>query len=225
VPTFFGRRYARSLEQVGRGEQVAGAVILLLTAGIVATFVAQLRTGPETVSEGVATDTRARSSPSRLLSFAPDGWRAPDKVDTYGPDALYQKIDGRADAFLDHGCVGLTFGTYTAKDNPERTVDVYVFEMRTPDDAEAVYRLEQPPEADAISLGTAGYGAGSAVFFYEQAYYVQVLPAGSDAADAVAAREIAARVADELRRGSARWEAASEVRERGAGRRSGRGQE
>ena len=224
MPTFFGRRYARSLGQVGRREQVVGAVILLSTVGIVATFVAQLRTGPAAF-ERVATDTRARSGPSPLLSSAPDGWRPPDKVDTYGPEELYQKIDGRADAFLDHGCVGLTFGTYTAKDNPERTVDVYVFEMRTPDDAEAVYRLEQPPEADAISLGTAGYGAGSAVFFYEQAYYVQVLPAGSDAADAVAAREIAARVADELRRGSARWEAASEVRGRGAGRRSGRGQE
>jgi len=225
VPTFFGRRYARSLEQVGRGEQVVGAVILLLTAGIVVAFVAQLRSGPEVAFEAGTMDTRARSGPLRLLSSAPDGWHAPNQIDTYGPDELYQKIDGRADTYLEHGCRGLTFGTYTAKDNPERTVDVYVFEMRTPGDAEAVYRLEKPAEADAVSLGTGAYGAGSAVFFYEQAYYVHVLPAGGDAAEAAAAREIAARVVEELRRGSARSEAATEARGRGVMRRAGRGQE
>ena len=200
MPTFFARRYLRRPEAVGRTEQVAGLVILLLAIGIVGGFVWHVSTAraPATESD-VQLPVPAVATPSNPFPGVDvPGWQAPVHVERFAPDELYQKIDGRADAYRQLGVVGLTFGTYTRSDDPARVVDVYWYDMGAPEQALAAFRAEQPPDAPAVAVGQAAYQVGGAVMFCQGAAYVQVMSSRPDDADAPVVRAIATRLAAQI---------------------------
>jgi len=213
MPTFFARRYARRVEQIGRPEKLIGLFVLLLLAGIVASFVGQVLTDrnylftvdPATFAEpGSVQPVGAPGDPARATvmtdSLFPDpgvdGWRAPVETRRFTPGNLHLKIDGRASIYLDFQVVSLTFGSYFHRADRGRTADVYWYNMGTPANALGLYRIEASPGATALSIGDRGYQAGTAVFFCKGASYVQILPSGLDEADAQAALAIADRIAE-----------------------------
>lgn len=197
MPTFLGRRYARPPEAVGTTEKVAGAFILLLLAGIIVAFGVHVATNRDYL---FAVDERDEAQPEEPASVFPqpgiDGWRSPAKVERFGADDLYIKIDGRADAYLGFHVVGLAFGTYVSASDPGQMVDVYWYDMGAPANAEAVYRSEEAPGAAVAPLGSAGYQVGGAVFFWKGSSYVQVLPSDPSLADVALkiAEQLAARI-------------------------------
>ena len=213
--TFFARRYMRRIEQVGNTEKVLGIVILLLAAAIVVAFVLQVATdrdylfsvdeqayAPAAPEPADAEPEAARRSTGQEENPFPDprleDWRPPLRVDRFTADNLYVKIDGRAEAYLRFHVVGLTFGTYWHEGDGERTVDVYWYDMGTPENALEMYRSEQPPDGTTIPIGRAGYQVGGAVFFCKASSYVQVLPSRPDDAAADAALRIAQRLAERI---------------------------
>ncbi len=145
--------------------------------------------------------SRHRDAPKPSNPF-PDaglpGWHTPRKVSRFTPDNLYQKINGRADAYLTFHVAGLTFGTYYHQTNTDRTVDVYWYDMGGPQNAFGMYRSEAPRDAAKVAIGREGYQAGGAVFFWKGASYVQVLPTSFDDGDARAALRIAQRLAQRI---------------------------
>ncbi len=213
--TFFARRYMRRIEQVGNTEKVLGIVILLLAAAIVVAFVLQVATdrdylfsvdeqayAPAAPEPADAEPEAARRSTGQEENPFPDprleDWRPPLRVDRFTADNLYVKIDGRAEAYLRFHVVGLTFGTYWHEGDGERTVDVYWYDMGTPENALEMYRSEQPPDGTTIPIGRAGYQVGGAVFFCKASSYVQVLPSRPDDAAAEGALRIAQRLAERI---------------------------
>jgi hypothetical protein len=124
-----------------------------------------------------------------------ENWRVPGEVSRYTPDTLYQKINGRADAFLQFHAVGLTFGTYYHGSDSNRFIDVYWYDMGEPVNAFGMYRAEAPPESTTASIGADGYETGGAVFFRKGSSYVQVLPVGLEEDDTGVALKIAERLA------------------------------
>jgi hypothetical protein len=216
MPTFFARRYMRPPEAVGRTEKTVGVVVLLFVAAVVAAFVYQVATDRDYLFEVddqayAATPTAGmRPGPGaepaaaqETQSLFPDpeleGWRAPRTVERFSADDLYVKIDGRADAYMKFGVVGLSFGRYYHEGDAERTVDVYWYDMGTPANALGMYRSEQAPNATPVSLGQAGYQVGGAVFFCQGSSYVQVMPSGLGDADARAALSIAEHLAKQIK--------------------------
>jgi len=213
--TFFARRYMRRIEQVGNTEKVLGIVILLLVAAVCVAFVLQVTTDRDylfSVDEQAyepgapeAADTEAetvrRSTGEKDNPFPHPGledWRPPSRVDRFTADNLYVKIDGRAEAYLRFQVVGLTFGVYRHVSDTGRTLDVYWYDMGTPENALGMYRSEQPPDATTIPIGRAGYQVGGAVFFCKASSYVQVLPSRPDDAAAEAALRIAEHLAERI---------------------------
>jgi hypothetical protein len=124
-----------------------------------------------------------------------EGWQRPERVSHYTPDTLYEKIDGRADAYLQFHVVGLTFGTYLHRSETDRMIDVYWYDMGKAENAMGIYRAEESPDGAPVSFGRDGYQVGGAVFFWKGPAYVQVLPVASDVDDAAVALEIAKRLA------------------------------
>jgi hypothetical protein len=124
-----------------------------------------------------------------------ENWATPRRVEHFTADNLHVKIDGRAAAYLEHGCVGLTVGTYRHESDGDRLIDVYWYDMGTPENALAMYRSEEAPEAAQVSIGWAGYQVGGAVFFCQGSSYVQVMPSRPGDAEAQAALSIAGRLA------------------------------
>jgi hypothetical protein len=199
MATFLARRYMRKLEQVSRTERIVGIVILLLLAGILAAFATQVATNRDYLFElDAAIDVAPRRTENPFPHAGVPGWRVPGSVAHFTPDTLYQKINGRADTYLQFHVVGLTFGSYAHETDSRRRVDVYWYDMGEPVNALGIYRAEAPPEATAVSIGAEGYHVGGAVFFRKGSSYVQVMAAGPGEADADAALEVARHVAERI---------------------------
>ncbi|MBU0640095.1 MAG: hypothetical protein KKB50_14615 [Planctomycetes bacterium] len=200
MPTLFGRRYVRPVEQISYAEKVAGALILLATLGLVVAFIIHVALGPAQPATPVFEETSAVSQPadSSNEAFFPDpgleGWAAPGRVEHYSAADLYQKINGRAEAYLEHNVASLTCGTYQHALDSGRAVDVYWYKMDTPADAMAMYSAEAPAEALTLELGDRGYQIGGAVFFCKDASYAQVVPTRLGKDDAAVALTIARRL-------------------------------
>jgi hypothetical protein len=212
MPTFFARGYARPTKAVGSTEKLLGLLILLLVVAVIAAFAFQVATDREhlfSVDEQAyalrpATEVRPQAEIAPAQANGGDnpfpdagleGWRAPAQVDRLDADNLYVEINGRAAAYLQHGCVGLMVGAYQYESDPDRAIDVYWYDMATPENALAMYRSEEAPDATPVAIGRAGYQVGGAVFFCKGSSYVQVMPTRLDDADADAALKIAERLA------------------------------
>ncbi len=213
MPRLFAKQYMRPVTAISRTEKAVGAGILLLTATIVAAFFIHVATrresplsaDPEIYGTGAEVDQTPGSPPAATAEpsggFPESGltdWQRPSRLERYAPDELYVKINGQADAYIESGCVGLTFGSYSSRANAEDAIDVYWYDMGTAANASAVYEDEKPPNVAAIELGGAAYQVGSAVFFWQGSGYVQVMPTSFDDSQAGAALAIARRLADSL---------------------------
>ena len=215
MPTLFARRYMRKIEAVGSTEKVLGVLILLLVVTVIAAFVLHVATNkdylfdvdenaylPMATPEVAGAETArgvAVEAADRFPDPGVDGWLGPTRVEHFAAGKLYEKIDGRADAFLRFGVVALSFATYVHQTDADRAVDVYWYDMGKPQNAVGMYRSEQAPDAAPVSIGRVGYQVGGAVFFCQGSSYVQVIPTRLDDADAQAALKIAERVAERIK--------------------------
>ena len=183
MPTLFDRHYARPVKAVSKTELAVGAVILIFLVGLVGTYVGQL-----------ATD-RPGPTPAIMAPISSE-WRAPSRFERFTPENLFEKIDGRADFFLQFHLQALQYGTYSHVTDSARTVDVYCYVLAASADAKAAFDAERPPQHEIVKLGDEGYAAGGAVFFRQRNHYVQVLPSQFTPAGAADARHIAIEFAE-----------------------------
>ncbi len=217
MPTFFARRYGRSREQVSKTEKAIGAVVLVVLAGLGVAFGRALTVRTEGVGQ-IDASTAAESPAGRLPDtgggaksvayqafdlpkLAKDGWAGPADVQSFTPDNVHEKINGRASLYIDYGLVGMTFGTYRHGKNEDRYVDVYVYHQGETLNAFGCYKAEFAEGMPAIKTGRGGYRAEQSLFFWKGAQYVQLMTgdAVTDAdADVLAglAEQIAARISD-----------------------------
>lgn len=98
---------------------------------------------------------------------------------SYGPDNLFEYIDGGADAFLQFEFEALQTATYLGPDNVEISVDLY--RHKNADRAFGMYALERPPGSTPIAVGVEGYAGTDYLQFVKGAFYVKMVQAGPKA--------------------------------------------
>jgi len=96
----------------------------------------------------------------------------------YSAETLFEKIDGRAGAYLGFNCQGLRFRSFTAPDLKSSYVDVYEYRLDTPVNAFGIFALERDPKGKPVDFAPDGYAADMGLFFRQGVYYVQII--GSD---------------------------------------------
>jgi hypothetical protein len=139
------------------------------------------------------------------LSDLPSGW-TPGKsgtkyIESFNADNLYEKIDGRAESFLQYGVKGMAYTFYHPTGDPSNELQLYVFEMADSLKALGKYGSEKPDEAKVIPVGDEGYTAAGSTLFYAGKYYTQIVSTQDDAKFAAFALELAGRVAAMQKRG------------------------
>ena len=176
-------------------ERVVGFGLFVLLAAAMGLFLlAGARPGPApSAPPPGSAPAPADADPLPLRS--PGGW-VRGEIETYDPDTLFEKIDGKADAYLAYDVVGLTFASYADPAAPDDYVDVYLYDMGEPMNAYGMYRAERTGAEAPVPLGEEGCAPGGAVFARKGTIYQQVLP-GSDAA-AAEAFAVARRAADAI---------------------------
>jgi hypothetical protein len=141
------------------------------------------------------------------LTDLPAGWvaeKSGDKyIETFNADNLYEKIDGRAESFVQYGVKGMAYTYYHPADDDSKEVQLYVFEMADPLRALGKFGSEKPEDVQAVPLGDGGYTSAGSTFLYAGKYYTQLVSTQDDPKFAAFAMEIARRVAARQKPGAA----------------------
>jgi len=133
------------------------------------------------------------------LTDLPPGWTAAKSgtkyIESFNADNLYEKIDGRAESFLQYGVKGMAYTFYHPTGDPSNELQLYVFEMADALKALGKYGSEKPDGAKTIPVGDEGYTAAGSTLFHAGKYYTQIVSTQDDPKFAAFALELAKRVA------------------------------
>ena len=116
-------------------------------------------------------------------------------TETFNAENLYEKIDGRAESFLQYGVKGMAYTFYHPAGDASNELQLYIYEMDNPLKALGKYGSEKPDDAKVTPIGDEGYTAAGSTLFYAGKYYIQIVSTKDDPKFAAFALELAKRVA------------------------------
>jgi len=105
---------------------------------------------------------------------APEGWELSGEPSSFGPDNLYEHINGAAPGYLRYDFRELIVHPLQKADDPRTQILVEVYQFGNHLDAFGIYSNERAPGLDFLRLGSQGYFAGPACRFYKGPYYVKL---------------------------------------------------
>ena len=137
----------------------------------------------------------ASASPSPVkgepLDIALAGLKPMSATEFYSPDTLFEKIDGRAPAYLGFNFVQLRCRSFEITSSGGSFVDVFEYRMDTPANAFGIFSLERDPQGKPIDFAPDGYSGELGFYFRQGNCYVQIIasdqkPKTSELASALA---------------------------------------
>lgn len=213
-------RYIR--KHVPGRERVASLVVLILLAGIGGGVYLKgqhydpdmyqlderdLAVGPSVPEEDAAPGTgsftaasgggdgNADQDPNRL-AYDVEGLAPMAETEHYPADRIYEKINGRADAYHNYDVVDLSFRSFMLGEGGTRFLDVYRYDMGTPRRAFGIFASQRDPEAPVMSLVEHGYWSGASLFFRRGKYYYELIASENTEALREAAERLAGAIAE-----------------------------
>jgi len=90
---------------------------------------------------------------SLFSRLAARSWTATEPARTFGPDNLYEEIDGEAELFLPYGFRELTVGFLHPAGNEKAEVRLEIFRQATPRDAFGVFSQQRFPDQEVADVG------------------------------------------------------------------------
>lgn len=160
-------------------ERVAGALVLLSLAGIAATLVIrQLNHEPSASSHAPPQVSGAEASaPLAALDGLVPGWRPDGPGERFGPDRLYEKINGQADLYLQAGFRQLEARRFLDPDDPSRSIELRAYAMETPAAAASVHARQRRPNGERIDPALDAECSRGSCFLSHGPWYLEALPA------------------------------------------------
>jgi hypothetical protein len=110
----------------------------------------------------------------RLLPVLTERMEAMGVTEHYNPNTLYEKINGRAPAYLEFNFQELTARSFSISGLPGQYIDVFVFWMDSPLNAFGIFSLEREPSAPPLEFAVDGYRSEMGYFFRVGRAYVQI---------------------------------------------------
>lgn len=118
----------------------------------------------------------AASSKDKLIRFLPrlSGWVLSEEPEFYGPENLFEYINGASEAYLSYDFQGLIVAFYRREKDKEPAITVEIYDLGQTLNAFGIYSSERPPEGNFIDLGLEGYLEQGTLHFLAGSYYVKV---------------------------------------------------
>jgi len=167
---------------VSKTESLVGYTILLLlliiTGGI---FLKQSRFNPSVLTPSeLQVKTRAQlstlaSSQPSFLQYAPENLVALSPPESFGPENLSDKIDGKAELYLSAGFVRLTSQRFAIKGDPSAWMEAFIYQMDSARSSFAVYSLQKRFEGRELDIGDYAYRTENALYLAYGPYYVEMV--------------------------------------------------
>ena len=109
------------------------------------------------------------------LDLKLDGLQPMSATEFYNANNLYEKIDGRASAYLAFNFQQLRCRSFSVAGAAGAFVDLFEYRFDTPINAFGMFALERDPKGQALDFAPDGYSSGTGCFFRQGACYVQVM--------------------------------------------------
>jgi hypothetical protein len=124
-----------------------------------------------------------------LRAIAPESLVALSQPQSFGPETLAEKIDGKAELYLSAGFVRLVSQRFARTGKSQEWLEIFLYDMGSSRNAFAVYSVQRRAEGQPVHLGDFAYRTEDALFLVHGKYYVEVIaPAlGKGAAEILAA--------------------------------------
>jgi hypothetical protein len=145
---------------------------------------------PQTPAIQPATSQSDAASTSPMMRSLPEtagSWSRKGAPQRYGPDDLWEYIDGGADQYLSYGFQEVVTAKYSNPAGATATVDVY--RMDEPVGAFGIYAQEANPKATPARLGVEAQAGTDSMRLWSTTYYVKVAstPSARSSRDATVA--------------------------------------
>jgi hypothetical protein len=163
----------------GKTESLIGYGILLVLVVIAGgVFLAQLHYNAAVLRPS-ALQPEGSSPPAAprpdLGALTPEGLVALSQPESFGPETLSEKIDGKAELYLSAGFIQLLTQRFSRKGNPEAWLELFLYDMGSSKNAFAVYSVQRREDGRRIDLGDFAYETGDALFLVHGRYYGEVI--------------------------------------------------
>jgi len=146
-------------------------VALVLAAGAV--IATGLRPGTPNTQPARPAVSEAMASPESSIP-APDGFRAASAAETYGPETLYEKIDGKADMYLEAGFRSLLCQRFVSVKDDGLWLEVFIYDMGTPVNAFGVYGQQKRSGVTDLDITPFAYKTVDGVYLASGANYIEM---------------------------------------------------
>jgi len=101
------------------------------------------------------------------------GWAMSQKARSFGPDNLWQFIDGAAERYLAYGFEEVVASEYLQEETGCR-MQIDIYRMKNPLNAYGIYTQERSPDYQFLKVGNEGYSTGNTLNFWAGSYYVKI---------------------------------------------------
>jgi hypothetical protein len=113
--------------------------------------------------------------PSDLGQFMPQDMSVFGPLESFGPETLSDKINGKAELYLSAGFLSLRCQRFAGRNDPRSWMEVFVYDMGTLHQAFAVYSMQKRGEATPVDLTPFSYSTENALFWVHGRYYVEII--------------------------------------------------
>ncbi len=112
-----------------------------------------------------------------LDALIPDGFKKFSESQTYGPENLYEKINGKAPLYTESGFEKLFTQRFISKDDDSLWMELFVFDMAGLRNAFSTYSVQKRADAQMLTLSAPApfYKTSNGAYFVHGRYYVELV--------------------------------------------------
>ena len=105
----------------------------------------------------------------------PAGFEVLSAIETYEPENLFEKINGKAPMYTDSGFKKLTTQRFVNKEDENLAMELYLYDMANIKNAFSVYSVQRRAEAETIPDAPFTYKTSNAIYLVHGKYYVELV--------------------------------------------------
>lgn len=116
-------------------------------------------------------------TPAATAAFIPEveGFTPLAPIESYNPDNLSDKIDGKAELYLAAGFKEMSCRKFGLDSAGKAYVEVFIYDMGSAQNAFAVFSGQRRPGSPGSSLTANAYATTNALFFTQGRFYVEIV--------------------------------------------------
>jgi hypothetical protein len=158
-------------------QTIISYIILLAIVVIVAAIISRQNRPSDSIST-IAQKSQPASTKS--LSWLNNGlfgndFKPANDVENYNAENLYEKIDGKADLYLQNGFVSLQCRRYSSKVSEQNWAEVYVYDMAKTKNAFAVYSGQKRTGRKSLDWAQFGYKTTDSIYIAAGNFYFEII--------------------------------------------------